>query len=273
VIRTACLAAWAAAALAAADGGAFEPGLLRMSASTATSILVRSGTSALVGNARIAYERLALEADRIDYALVQVPGLRQFVPSFIALSPPPGGRILIDTSGTELPRFPVRMRIAPGSARIDAAGRDGDRLRWRLTLDDPGRFVADIRGNDGTWLSHVFAAARIEVLVEAPVAGGALGGPVLREMRLTGRAAGAGTAREQATVRRYRSPVADPEAPPAETPAFAAQSDELVLLCDQDGAAIGITGGQDFSYAGLMDDRLPGFAPGAARPPAPSATR
>ena len=115
--------------------------------------------------------------------------------------------------------------------------------------------------------------ALVEALIEAPIIDGALGGPVLRELRLLGRLAAEGQPRERAAVRRYRSPVADPANPTAADLTYAAESVELVLPCDAAGNALGISGGLDFSMRGLDDPRLPGFAPGAPRPPRPSATR
>jgi hypothetical protein len=273
VIRPLLAPLLAAAWLAAADDGGFQPALFELSAGHGGGMALQSGTSAFAGGVRIAYEHLVLAADRVEFGQVQVPGVRGTVPSFLDLQPGPAGGVLIDTSATELARFPVRLRVAPATGRLDAAGRDGDRLRWRLVLTDPGAFTADIRGSDGAWLHHVITARRVEALIEAPIIDGALGGPVLRELRLLGRLAAEGQPRERAAVRRYRSPVADPANPTAADLTYAAESVELVLPCDAAGNALGISGGLDFSMRGLDDPRLPGFAPGAPRPPRPSATR
>jgi hypothetical protein len=273
VIRAALPLLFAAALVSAEDDAGFQPALFEVSAGYGGGLAMQSGTSALAGGVRIAYEHLVIEADRVEFAMVAVPGLRGTAPSFLDLQPATGGSVVIDTTGTSLRRFPVRMRVAPAAAGLTPAGRDGDRLRWRLTLEEPGVFAADIRAADGTWLHHLITARRVEALVEAPIIAGALGGPVLRELRLHGRPPGEGQPRERAAVRRYRAPVADPATPVATDLTYAAESVELVLACDEAGNALGISGGLDFSMRGLNDPRLPGLAPGAPRPPRPSATR
>ncbi|MDA3962975.1 MAG: hypothetical protein PF961_19495 [Planctomycetota bacterium] len=180
-----------AASLAGDDAQLVEMASKRMSAGAGTSLPAAGGTGAgrMSGGVRFELDRVALQADAIDFTLAAVAGADSVLDT--ALIDGGTGLVQLDTRASRFASINFRGLLEP--ARIEITQRkmaDDGLLVFDCVFVELGSFAGLLRGKDGSWQPVEGTGTALHAEVEAQLIDGRLAAPRFRAMRLLGDAEG-----------------------------------------------------------------------------------
>ncbi len=142
---------------------------------------------------RLEYEAVVLASDRLAYRLTPFPGARRAVLSSADLNGGPDGRVLFDSSRSQLPQVSFRGVLRPTALtirRLDADPAQPETVRFRAEASELGDVLGAIETPGGTRLHVAWAEQAVLEFAGTVDAGAAMGmaAPRLTALHFYGRA-------------------------------------------------------------------------------------
>jgi len=198
----------------------------------------------LSGNVRARYGGLILSGETMTWVLSPVVEGGQLWIETLELTPAEGGRVAIDSTEAQIPDLGFRGRIE--ASRLTAVREATDpvapkRLRWTVSLDDPGYFAGTLL-YEGAWVPHAGWAHRIVIDLVADEGGDQ--GMRCRSIHFHGRPAADGQPARRCRMDRLKAALPSPAAladHDPQTSDFAMESGSISIHFDEAGAFAHLT--------------------------------
>ena len=138
----------------------------------------------LGGGVRFSLSGLELLGEEVHFTVASMLGAAVVSKADVAAAD--GGRIVLDTTGADLPSLGFRGRLEPQQLQLETIALEDaeDELQLRLRFTDLGEASGELRAQDGSWQPFTAEAETLAVMLRMPVRAGRLQTPRLERIEL-----------------------------------------------------------------------------------------